>query len=247
MEKINILGVPFDSCTLGEAVEFCRGLLAEEGCKAIHTPNSEIVRLCIKQPEYYDIINDAALIIPDGAGVVLASKILGTPLKKGKVAGVDLMGRLITLSAETGVPVFLLGGKPGVADTASENLKKANPGLIIAGTRDGYFKDDEEVVRQINESGARLLCVCMGVPRQESWVKKNKAKFESVTLAGCFGGSIDVYAGTAKRAPQWFIDHHLEWFYRLMKQPSRIGRMMALPAFILNAVGYRLKHGKPKK
>ena len=76
MEKINIMGVPFDSCTLDEAVEFCRGLLAEEGCKAIHTPNSEIVRLCIKQPEYYDIINDAALIIPDGAGVVLASKIL---------------------------------------------------------------------------------------------------------------------------------------------------------------------------
>ena len=115
------------------------------------------------------------------------------------------MGRLMTLSAEIGV-LSSCSAASRECDTAAENLK-SQPGLIIAGTRDGYFKDDEEVVRQINESGAKLLCVCMEF-RGRRAVKENKAKFESVTLAGCFGGSIDVYAGTAKRAPQWFIDHH---------------------------------------
>ena len=255
MTKVNIRGVLFDPVDMSEAVGVCRSLLQTDGAKVIHTPNSEIVQLCVKNPEYYEIINSADLTIPDGAGVIMASKILGCPLEKGKVAGVELMGELMALAAETSSPVYLLGGRPAsdgspsVAEAAAENLKKRYPGLIIAGARDGYFTDADtpSVIADINASGAKLLCVCLGVPKQEKWTFENRKALTSVRVAGCFGGSMDIYAGTAKRAPKFWIDHNLEWAYRLLKEPKRIGRMMALPAFILGCIGYRLTHGKEKQ
>lgn len=244
----------FDSVDMSEAAAICRGFLGGDAPRVVHTPNSEIVQLCVKQPEYYDVINSADLIIPDGAGVIMASKILGTPLAKGKVAGVELMGELMGIAAETGAPVFLLGGKPAsgdapsVADMAAEKLKIRYPGLAVAGTRDGYFKEDESasVIADINASGAKILCVCLGVPKQEKWTHDHRGELASVRVAGCFGGSMDIYAGTAQRAPRFWIDHNLEWAYRLLKEPKRIGRMTALPAFILGCLGYRIAHGKQK-
>ena len=255
MSKTNIRGVLFDPVDMSGAVTVCRSFLETEGAKVIHTPNSEIVQLCVKKPEYYGIVNSADLVIPDGAGVVMASKILGCPLTKGKVAGVELMGELMALAAETGAPVYLLGGRPAsadapsVADMAAEKLKIRYPGLTVAGTRDGYFKDADtpSVIGDINASGAKILCVCLGVPKQEKWTHDHRNELTSVRIAGCFGGSMDIYAGTAKRAPKFWIDHNLEWAYRLLKEPKRIGRMMALPAFILGCIGYRLTHGKEKQ
>ncbi len=236
-DKINIRGVNFDSVTLDSAYELCRGFINDKkgGAKSVYTPNSEIVQLCVEAPENYQIINSADLIIPDGIGVVLASKILKTPLVHGKVAGVELCERLIASSAENGWRLFFLGGKPGVAEAAAQKLTAKYPGISICGLRDGYFKDETEVIDCINAASPDILFVCLGAPKQEKFIFENKSRL-NVGLAGGFGGSLDVFAGTAKRAPDIFIKLGLEWFYRLLCQPSRIGRMMKLPKFILGVI-----------
>jgi N-acetylglucosaminyldiphosphoundecaprenol N-acetyl-beta-D-mannosaminyltransferase len=236
-EKINIRGVSFDSVTMNEAVEICRGFLNDDsGCAhVIHTPNAEIIQLCIEQNEYYELINSADLVISDGAGVILASKILGRPLQKGKVAGIELCEKLIKLSAECKKSVFFLGGKPGVAETAAIRMKERYPSLSVAGCSDGYFKDDAAIIKKINDSGASVLLICLGVPRQEKWMFTHRSELK-IRLMGGFGGSFDIYAGVSRRAPRILIRLNLEWLYRLICEPRRIGRMMKLPKFIIGTV-----------
>ena len=128
----------------------------------------------------------------------------------------------------------MFGSKPGVAEKAAKNIQEKYSGIKISGTRNGYFKeeDEAEIIRSINDSGAKLLMVCLGAPKQEKWIYKHKDELK-VNLCIGAGGSLDVFAGEVKRAPEIFIKLNLEWFYRLLKQPSRIGRFMALPRFIL--------------
>lgn len=238
-ERINIRGINFDDVDKKQALERCIGMLSSDGCSVIHTPNSEIVQLCIDDEKYYSVINSADLIIPDGAGVILASKILKKPLKKGKVAGVELFEEIVSYCAQNGKKVFLLGGRPGIAEKAEENFKKKYPSLEICGTNDGYFtkegEENEKIIAKINESSPDFLAVCLGVPAQEVWMKNNRDRL-NVHLMGGFGGSLDVFAGVAKRAPKIFIDLKLEWFYRLCKEPKRIGRMMNIPKFIFGCI-----------
>lgn len=244
-EKITVRGVHFDHVTLDEAAETVAGFATQtEGAKVIHTPNSEIVQMCIENPQEYELINSADLIIPDGIGVVLAAKLLGTPLTKGKVAGVELAERSLAWAATSGAGVYFLGGKPGVAQTAAKNMCEKYPGLNIVGTHDGYFEksgpESDGVVAAINESGARILFVCLGVPVQEKWMAANREKLSVGVMAG-LGGSLDVFAGTAKRAPDIFIKLGLEWLYRLLKEPKRIGRMMKLPKFLFGTIFFGKK------
>jgi len=247
-KRINVRGVYFDNVDLNEATAIAEEFLRDESSipKVIHTPNSEIVQLCIEKNEYYDIINSADLIIPDGIGVIKAAKILGRPLQKGKVAGVELFERIVDMSQKSGARLYFLGGKPGVAEIAVEKLKEKYPGISMAGVRDGYFKDEniDEIISAINESGADALFVCLGVPKQECFMRENRDKL-NVKLMGGFGGSLDVFAGNVKRAPKIFINLGLEWFYRLMKEPKRIGRMMKLPKFLLLTIFYKIS-GKDK-
>ena len=129
--------------------------------------------------------------------------------------------------------LYLLGAKPGVAEKAGANLCAKYPGLVLAGTHDGYFSDPQEVVDSINAAGgADVVFVCLGAPKQEKFIADNMDDIHSTLFCG-LGGSLDVFAGVAKRAPDIFIKLGLEWFYRLLKQPSRIGRMMKLPKFLL--------------
>jgi N-acetylglucosaminyldiphosphoundecaprenol N-acetyl-beta-D-mannosaminyltransferase len=134
--------------------------------------------------------------------------------------------------------VFLFGGKPGVAETAKEKLEEMYPGLKIAGMRNGYFKPEEEpeIVEEINNSGADLLFVCLGAPKQEQWLARNSKSLKNVRVAMGIGGSLDVFAGTALRAPKFYCDHGLEWFYRLKKEPWRAKRMLALPKFGMTVI-----------
>ena len=132
--------------------------------------------------------------------------------------------------------MFFFGAKPGVADTAAKNLCEKVPGLKIAGTRDGYFKPEQtdEIINQINESGASVLWVCLGAPRQELWMAEHKDKLRVGVMLG-LGGSLDVYAGNVKRAPKIMIDLKVEWLYRLIKEPYRLGRMMKIPSVLILA------------
>ena len=238
MQKITIRGIRFDNVDMDGALLLAKGALARGSVTAVVTPNAEIAQMCIEDAALSEIINAAEIILPDGAGVVMASGILGTPLR-GKVAGVEFGENVLSMAADMGKSVFFLGGRPGVADTAAEKLRTKFPALQISGTSDGYFEksgaENDAVIDKINASDAEILFVCLGAPLQEKWLHENKMKLTHVRLAACLGGSLDIYAGTAKRAPKFFIKVHMEWIYRLIKEPKRIGRMMKLPKYIAGA------------
>lgn len=248
-DKINIRGVCFNNVTFSEAVDTLISRVENGEQTALYTPNSEIVQACIEDAELCGIVNSAEMIVPDGIGVVKAGKILGTPFKGGKVAGIEVGEAVLGRVNGTEHTVFLLGGKPGVAEAAEKKLTGKYPKLKIVGTNDGYFKkqgdENGAVVAKINESGAEILFVCLGAPAQEKWIYNNRASLTTVKLMMGLGGSLDGYAGIVKRAPKIFIKLGLEWFYRLIKEPKRIGRMMSLPKFYIGTVIYKLK-GKDK-
>lgn len=237
--RTDVLGVAFDDVTLEEAVDRGMALLDEEGPHLVATPNPEIVQIAEKDPEFARILADAALVLADGVGVIHAAKILGRPLK-GRVPGIEFASALMERMAQTGRRLYLLGAKPGVAEMAAANLQAKYPGLVICGTHDGYFKEDGPVVQAIRDSGAEAVFVCLGAPKQEKWIAANGAATGAKLLVG-LGGSLDVFAGTVKRAPEAFQKLGMEWFYRLCTQPSRIGRMAKLPLFLVSAAGARLR------
>ena len=247
--RIQVRGVFFDNVTLDEAAHLLRAAARENRSGvSVFTPNSEIVQMCLEDPSMMEIINGGGMVVPDGIGVVKAARILGTPLKE-KVAGVDLGRRVIAFAAEEGYPVALVGGKPGVAEDAASALRETYPGLNICLTADGYFKkegeENEAVLCRIRESGARIVFVCFGAPAQEKWIAHNRDKLPGVNLLLGLGGSLDVYSGHVKRAPAIFVRLGLEWLYRLLKEPKRIGRMMSLPKFYFGTWKYKL-FGKQK-
>lgn len=230
-DKIDVLGVQFDNVTMAEAVEKAWALMAEHRAAYVATPNPEIVMVCREDPEAKAAVSGAALTIPDGVGVIYGAKILKTPLKE-KVPGIDFTAKLLERMAGEGRSVFLLGAKPGVAERAAENLRARFPGLRVAGTGDGYFTDDAPVIEKINAASPDLLLVCLGAPKQEKWMRANAAKLDVGLMIGA-GGSLDVFAGVAERAPERWQKAGLEWLYRLMKEPKRITRMAVLPKFML--------------
>ena len=228
--KYDILGVQVDNVTMDEAVAAVAEYMSSEKAHIVVTPNAEILLMCESDSELKASIDKASFVAPDGIGVLKAAEILGTPLKE-KVAGCELGFNLLKEAAKGGHGVFLLGAKPGVAQTAAQKLCEKVPGLIISGTHDGYFKDDDEVINQINESGADVLWVCLGAPKQEKWMAKNKDKLKVGVMLG-LGGSLDVYAGNVKRAPKFMIKCKAEWLYRLIKEPWRFSRMIKIPRIL---------------
>lgn len=236
MEKTNILGVNVDKVTYDEAVNRIMKMLNEPGNHTVFTPNSEIILMAYKDENFCGILNSADLLTADGIGVVYASKILGNSVPE-RVAGFDVACGVIDEISQSGHRLYLFGGKPGVAETAAENLKKEYPLINIVGMRDGYFapEDNAAIIDDINQSGADLVFVCLGAPKQENWIFENRSKLNCHVMMGV-GGTLDVLAGTAERAPEIWCDLGFEWLYRLIKQPSRIFRMMALPKFALTVL-----------
>ena len=203
------------------------------------TPNAEIVYEAMEDPALREDLSSAELVLPDGAGVVLAAKILGTPVKE-KVAGIEFGTRLMEHLAGTEKTFYFLGGKPGVAEQAAEKMKARFPGLRICGARDGYFSEDGPVIDGINRVRPDVLFVCLGAPKQERFMVRNRQALQASFAVG-LGGSLDGFAGNVKRAPRWMIRCNLEWLYRLIKEPWRIGRMMRLPKFMLRVLARRMR------
>lgn len=242
MEKINIRGLDFDNVTLDEALTAVEGYIERGEQCVVFTPNAEIVQLTLEDSEFCQLVKKADILIPDGAGVVLASKILKKPLK-AKVPGCELAERLVKGSAEGKYKIFFYGSKPtteegmSVAELADKKMGEKYSGFAAAGTSHGYVKPDgyDELVEKINASGADILFVCLGVPMQEKWIAAHRDRLKPRVIIG-LGGTLDVFAGTVKRAPKFFVKANLEWFYRLIKEPKRLGRMMKLPKFILGTI-----------
>ncbi|WP_191560047.1 WecB/TagA/CpsF family glycosyltransferase [Metabacillus idriensis] len=196
--------------------------------------NPEKIILANQSEDLKSLLNRASYQIPDGNGVVLASK-----YKKGlireRVTGVDLFLRLCKMAEEHNKKVFLYGGKPGVAENASLKLKTSYPKLDIAGVMDGYEKDEDFIKNTINESKADIIFVALGSPRQEIWIEKHMNELHPFIYQGV-GGSFDVLSGNIKRAPRFFQAIGLEWFYRLMKEPWRYKRILNVFKFGLKVL-----------
>ena len=237
--RLEIMGIPFDNVTMGEALEAADRLLEQPGTSYGVTPNSEIVYETLFDEELRQMICQADLILPDGAGVVLGAKILGTPLKE-KVAGIDFVQNLMERLEHTDKTFYFLGSKPGVAETAADKLHEKYPELKICGTHDGYFQDEGPVIADINEKKPDILLVCLGFPKQEKFMWEHRKDLNVKLMLG-LGGSLDGFAGNVKRAPKWMIRCNLEWLYRLIQEPSRIGRMMRLPKFLWRVILRRMK------
>ncbi len=237
--RCEILGVDFDPVTMDEAVRLGMAQLDGEGCRYAVTPNAEIVWLCRSTEGFADVLNGACLVLPDGIGVLYASRMLKRPLPE-RVSGVDFASGMMAAMAGTDKKLFLLGAKPGVAEAAAVRLTEQYPGLNVCGTHDGYFKDDGPVVEAVNASGADLVFVCLGAPKQELWMAEHCDQLSARLLVG-LGGSLDVFSGQTKRAPVFWQKLGLEWLYRLLREPKRFGRVCRLPLFLLAALRARRK------
>ena len=239
MSRTDVLGVGFDNVTKAEAVERALALIDAREGRYVVTPNPEIVMLAKENPALKEALAGADIVLPDGAGIVKGAAILGRPMKE-KVPGIDFACVVMARLAERGGSVYLFGAKPGVAEAAAETLRTKFPGLVISGTSDGYFSDDGPIIEKIKDAAPDFLLVCLGAPKQELWMAKMSGKLPVGLMVG-LGGSLDVFAGTVKRAPEAWQKLDLEWLYRLLKEPRRIGRMMKLPLFVIEAAGERLR------
>lgn len=236
MTQREILGVRFDGVTLDEAVSQALEYIAVRKAAYVCTPNPEIVWECRKNSALRRAVLGADMVLPDGVGVVWASRVLGAPLPQ-RVTGYDFLLALLERLEGT---VFLLGGQPGVAEDAAGTIAEKFPAVTVVGCMDGYFTDGDAAVKAVASAAPDLLLVCLGSPKQELWMAENKDRLPVGLMAG-LGGCLDVLSGHVRRAPQGWIRLHLEWLYRLLQQPRRIRRQLRLPLFVLAVLAQRIK------
>jgi N-acetylglucosaminyldiphosphoundecaprenol N-acetyl-beta-D-mannosaminyltransferase len=229
--SVTLFGCRVDRLPMEGVVIRCSEFLREDRPHYVVTADTSAIVIAQDDEPFRGIINDADLVTPDSIGVVWASKRAGSPVPE-RVPGVDTMERLCELAAKTGDPVYLLGAAPGVAEMAANALCQRFPGLKVSGARDGFFQPDDEpdIVRAIAESGARILFVALGIPKQEKFIARNLAS-TGVRLAMGVGGSFDCFAGIVKRAPTIVRNFQLEWLWRTLSNPKKWRKALTLPQF----------------
>ena len=237
MEKIEILGVTVDSLTMDEAVSRACDFIEEKEPKMIATANAEMIMNATRDGELCKILNEADLVVPDGAGTVWAANYLGCKMKE-RVAGYDLSQNLLALSPKLGLKVYFFGSAPTVAEKAKAKAEVLYPGIEIVGVHDGFFDAEEEkkIIADIVEKQPDILLVALGVPKQEKWIYNHKDELK-VPLSIGVGGTFDVMAGVMKRAPLWMQKAKLEWLFRGLMQPKRAFRLIELPKFVIKVIG----------
>ena len=231
-QRAKILGSAVDVVDQDQCMKRIAAFMQESGSHHIITLNAEIVYQARNDNELLDIINRADLVTPDGIGVVWAGKRLGYAFNE-RVTGIDLLQRIGANAAEQGWSIYFLGAAPAVAERAAEKLCSQFPGLHVLGVRDGYFTAEQlpEIVADIQALSPDFLFVALGAPKQDFFIDQYRDQLGARVLIGV-GGSFDVIAGDKKRAPKWMIRWHLEWLYRLLAEPQRWRRQLALPKFI---------------
>lgn len=244
MDKISIMGVRINNVSMEEVLKIAEQKLKNNERYIIYTPNTEIVMMCQNDDEFLKYMNDSDINVPDGIGLIYASKIKNHPLKE-KVAGFDLSMNLLQIANKNNFKLYAVGGKPGVAEEAMKNVHQNYPNINIVGSHHGYFKgahlgmggheEEQKVIEEINSLNPDILFVGFGAKKQEQWIEYNKDKLNANIIIGN-GGTIDVLAGNVKRAPDIYIKLGLEWLYRLMKEPNRISRQAVLPIFMLKVI-----------
>lgn len=232
-ERLTLVGVPVDAATFESMLAQIAGWIARgDRAYQICTVSPEFVMIAQDDPAFMRALHGADLCVADGVGLLLAARLLGRRLPE-RVTGSDGVPLIARRAAERGWKLFLLGAAPGVAEQAAARLVAGNPGLCIAGTYAGSPSPDEEedIVARVNASGADILFVAYGAPRQDLWIARNRDRL-SVSVAMGVGGTFDFIAGVVPRAPRWMRRLALEWLYRLLRQPWRWRRMLRLPCFV---------------
>lgn len=234
-----ILGVRVDRVTAAEALARIAGFIAEGGPHQIVTVNPEFVMAARRDPAFRAVIEGADLCLADGVGLLWAGRVLGRPLPE-RVAGSDLVPQIAALAATRGWRLFLLGAQPGVAARAAEALRRASPDLRVVGTYAGSPADEEApiIIELIRAKRPDILLVAYGAPAQDLWIARHRAALQVPVMMGV-GGAFDFLAGVARRAPRWMRQMGLEWLHRLIRQPWRWRRMLALPHFAARVVAER--------
>ena len=232
IERVEILGIKVDAVTMAQAVERVTNLICAGKPSIVATANAEMLLRATHDDELKKILNAADLVVPDGAGTVWAAHHLGKFMPE-RVAGFDLVQELMKIAPAKSWKFFLFGSAPGIADKAKLKAETLYPGIKIVGTRNGYFTadDEPEIISQIKNSRADILLAALGVPKQEKWLFAHMNDLKIPVSIGV-GGTFDVMAGVVKRAPLWMQKARLEWLFRAMLQPSRAGRLLALPKFV---------------
>ena len=230
-----IFGVDIDNITEEDAQQITKNLIQDshKSCTFIASPNVEFVMRAQKDKEFFEVLKKAKLATPDSIGIIWAGKKIKKPFKK-RIPGQRYFRLVLEMAEKEGYTVYLLGGKGDTPRLAKENVEKIFLNLKIVGYHEGYFEQDSEsdVIKQINELQPNILFVALGAPKQEKWIVAHQHELQ-VDVAAGQGGTFDYEAGNIKRAPVWIQKIGMEWFWRLLKQPSRIIRMMAIPAFML--------------
>ena len=241
LQSISLLGIRIHRVDMDTTLARIREWVGGDEPHMIVTADASMVVIAQGDEDFRGIVNDADLVTPDGAGILLGSKLLGMPLEH-KVSGVEIARHICRMAAEAGFGVFFFGAAPGIAELAAENVAKDCPGLSIAGTRNGFFTgaDNGEIVSQIRNSGAKVLLVAMGIPKQEKWIRNHLSEL-GVSVAIGVGGTFDVFSGKVKRAPEWMQRHGLEWLYRLACNPSKISKVATLPKFMALVLREKLR------
>jgi len=238
-----ILGVRVHDVTMEEALRIVAGFLAKGGAHQICTVNPEFVMHARRDPAFFRVLEEADLNVPDGVGLLWAGRILRQPLRE-RVPGVELMEALAVRAAERGWRVFLLGAAEGVADRAAAVLQARYPGLIVAGTFAGSPRPEDapHILERLRKARPDLLFVAYGAPQQDLWIARYQPEL-GIPVAMGVGGAFDFIAGVVPRAPRWMREIGLEWLYRLIRQPWRWRRMLALPRFVLAVLAARYGSG----
>lgn len=234
--RVAVLNVMVDVVTMQDAVRNVEEFIVQKNPHMVVTPNAEMIMMANEDKHLAQIINNADLVVPDGAGVVWAARYTGNVMPE-RVAGYDLVQNLLLKGAAQKYRIYMLGGAPGVAQQAKQAAEQRYPGVQIVGIHHGFFtkSDEREIIAHIKACRPDILLVALGVPRQEKWLSEYMNQLE-VPVAIGVGGTFDVMAGNVQRAPLWMQNASLEWLYRLISEPKRAIRMLALPRFVMRVI-----------
>lgn len=243
MKRYPVLNLWVDDCDMEEALEQIDFFIKNSNrVNTVFAVNPEKNFSVPQNSVLYETFKCADLLIPDGIGTVLAAKVLyGAGLQR--VPGCELMQNICRLAEQKSYKIFIFGAREEVSRAAVQEILRRHPSIKIVGRQNGYLEDDkmEVLVQMINESRAQILFLALGSPRQELWTARYKGQLTDVRVCQGIGGTLDVLAGTVKRAPAIYCKLGLEWLYRLLSEPSRIKRQFKLPFFAAQVLTAKVK------
>ena len=239
-----IMNTFVNAVSMDESIDYVERIIKERIPTQHVVINALKINLMEADPKLAEIVNACPLINADGASVVWAAKRLGIPLKE-RVTGCDMFQNLVRVAAEKGYKIFLFGAKEEVVTKVKSIYEKQYPGIQIVGYRNGYFteKDEPKIVQQMHDSGADMMFVAFSSPKKEYWVNKYLNEIGIPFVMGV-GGSFDIVAGVTERAPKWFQEHGLEWFYRFIQEPKRMWKRYIIGNTKFVALTYKYKFAK---